>query len=197
MKNILSGIILICLLSGCASSGVKVTLLPEENGKVGTISLIDNKGMEHIINKPYTALEISDNGAIKDSIENEKEISLRYKTLMEVLPKKLQNYYFFFSSGSADLTSEQKKEIQDVAKTIASNTIHQVICIGHSDSTGTPEGNEKVSSDRAKNVANELIANGIKSEIITLEYYGDANPLVKTKQNVANEKNRRVEIILK
>ena len=215
MKNILFGIITIGLLTGCVSSGVafsvsvlglfiaadsggvKVILLPEEDGKVGTISLIDNKGKEHTLNKPYETLEINDGGKISNIVVSKQELSSKYGNLLEALPKKLKNYYFFFDTGSASLTEKQIKEIKGVAKTISSNVVHKVICIGHSDSTGTDEINEKISKNRAQTVADELIVNGVDKALITLKYYGDANPLVKTKVNESNDKNRRVEIILK
>ncbi len=216
MKNIIFSIMTIGLLTGCASSGVafavsvvgmfiasntgenvKVILLPEEEGKVGAISLVDNKGVEHTINKPYTALEINNSGAINDTVVNEQEVSSKYGDLLKAIPKKLQNYYFFFDTGSASLTESQIQEIKKVANTILSSTVHRVSCIGHSDSTGTDEINERVSKNRAQAVANELIANGVDKTLITIKYYGDANPLVKTKPNESNYKNRRVEILLK
>ncbi len=216
MKNIILSIMTIGLLTGCVSNGVafgvsaiglwiasntgdevKVILLPEEDGKVGAISLMDNKGVEHIIDKPYTALEINNNGSINDTVLNEQEIISKYGDLLKAIPKKLKNYYFFFDTGSSSLTETQIKEIKEIAKTISSNTIHKVTCIGHSDSTGSDEINEKISKNRAQTVANELIANGIDKTLITVKYYGDANPLVKTKPNESNYKNRRVEIVLK
>ncbi|MDD2699159.1 MAG: OmpA family protein [Arcobacteraceae bacterium] len=197
MKKLLLGITTLILFTGCATGGTRVTLLPEEGGKVGTITINDNKGIAHTINKPYTTLEIAQNGGIEDKVSDEKLINERYKDLITAMPEKLQNYYFFFGSGSATLNDDQKNELLEVSKTISKSIVHQVICIGHSDSTGTAETNEKVSKLRAQNVADVLIANGIKSELIELKYYGDANPLVKTKPNESNEKNRRVEIILK
>lgn len=197
MKKLLIGIGTFIFFTGCSTTGTKVTLLPEDGGKVGTITIADNKGVEHIINQPYTSLEISKEGAIEDKVLDEKVINEKYKDLLLSMPQKLQNYYLFFGSSSANLIPSQIDEIVQISKTIQKSVVQQVICIGHSDSTGTVDGNEKVSKLRAQNVADILIANGIKADMIELKYYGDANPLVKTKPNEPNEKNRRVEIILK
>jgi OOP family OmpA-OmpF porin len=179
------------------SNEVKVTLLPEEDGKVGVISLKDDKGVEHTIDKPYKSLGISDDGAIRDIEVSEKEISLKYGKLLEAMPEKLKNFYFFFDTGSAKLSEAQIQEIKEVAKFISTSNIHRIISIGHSDSRGSDAVNERVSKQRAKAVADELIANGVNAELIALKYYGDANPLVKTKANESNSQNRRVEIVLK
>jgi len=215
-KSIIFSMIAAGLLTGCTTTGivlsytafgalmianqsdeVKVTLLPEEDGKVGVISLVDDKGTKHTIDKPYHSLEISNSGEIKDVIVSKEEISLKYKNLLKAIPKKPKNYYFYFDSGSAQLKDEQILEIKEVAKFISTNNIQRVISIGHSDSTGTKETNERISKQRAQTVADQLISNGIDTKLITLKYYGDADPLVKTKPNESNYKNRRVEILLK
>jgi len=213
LQNIIFSFLIIGLFTGCVSNGVaflvsavgiftfsdsknvEVTLLPEKDGKVGVISLVDNKGIKHTINKPYTRLKINKSGAIKDIKVNKQEIFSKYSKLLKSIPKKPKKYYFFFDSGSTILNEKQIKEIKDIAQKISSSTVHKVICIGNSDSTGTKKINERISRDRARAVANKLILNGIDKALISLKYYGDSNPLVKT--NKSNAKNRRVEIVLK
>lgn len=217
IKNIILSVLTIGILTGCTSTGIylsyatfasimiankdkeeiKITLLPEKDGKVGVISLKDDKGVEHTIDEAYKSLEVSDDGSIKDTIASQKEIESKYDELLKAIPDKPKNYYFFFDSGSASLKDSQIKEIKKVADFIIANNIQRVLSIGHSDSTGSDEINEKVSRQRAKAIEEVLLLEGVDPKLIEIKYYGDANPLVKTKENESNAKNRRVEIVLK
>lgn len=197
MKNILLILITLFVFVGCASKEAKITLLPDSDGKVGVISVADKNGVEHTINKAYDTLEVSNKGDVKQKIEDAKVVTLQYGDVLTSLPQKPTNYYFFFDSGSATLKEEQITQIKDISNNIIKNGVIEVICIGHSDSSGTPQLNEKLSQERAKNVADIIEKSGVEKTIIRIEYYADANPLVVTKNNEPHPQNRRVEILLK
>jgi outer membrane protein OmpA-like peptidoglycan-associated protein len=185
------------LFSGCATKDVQITLLPEDEGKVGTISVADNKGNVRTINKAYEALDISQKKEITSKLETEESVHLKYAEVLGALPQKPQSYLFFFSFDSAILEAKQLDELKMVARLIRENSIVEVISIGHSDSAGDKEYNKTLSLQRAKNVADKLAVYGVPKSLIQLKYYGDANPLEPTTNNKPNAKNRRVEIILK
>lgn len=188
---------LLVIFSGCASSSVQITLLPEDNGKVGTISMADQKGIQHTINKPYEALDISQKGEIEEKNETQNSVNAKYAEVLNALPPKRQSYLFYFGFDSAVLNAKQITELKAIAQVIRDTKIDEVVCIGHSDSAGDKEYNKKLSLQRAQSVANALIKDSIDKSLIKLEYYGDANPLDKANTKEANAKNRRVEIILK
>ena len=50
---------------------------------------------------------------------------------------------------------------------------------------------------RAQTVASELVRDGVPREAITIQGFGESNPLVPTAQGVREPQNRRVEIILR
>ncbi|MDD2382681.1 MAG: OmpA family protein [Sulfurospirillaceae bacterium] len=193
----LSMFCLLIIFSGCASSGVQITLLPEEGGKVGTISMADYKGTQHTIDKPYAALDISQKGEIEPKNETQKSVDTKYAEVLNALPPKRQSYLFYFGFDSAVLNAKQMAELRAITQVIRDTKIDEVVCIGHSDSAGDKEYNKKLSLQRAQSVANALIKDSIEKSLIKLEYYGDANPLDKANTKEANAKNRRVEIILK
>ncbi|AOO65019.1 OmpA family protein [Sulfurospirillum halorespirans] len=185
------------LFSGCASKDVQITLLPEEEGKVGVISVADRKGDTHTINKAYEALDVSQKGEITSKLETEESVKLKYAEVLGALPQKPQSFLFFFSFDSAVLETKQLEELKVVARLIRENSIVEIISIGHSDSAGDKEYNKTLSLQRAKNVADKLVVYGVPRSLLQLQYYGDANPLEPTTNTKPNAKNRRVEIILK
>ena len=185
------------LFSGCATKEVQITLMPEEEGKVGTISVVDLKGDTHTINKAYEALDISQKGEITSKRETEESVQVKYAEVLHALPQKPQSYLFFFGFDSAVLEAKQLDELKMVARLIRENSIVEVISIGHSDSAGDKEYNKTLSLQRAKTVSDKLAVYGVPKSLMQLKYYGDANPLEPTPNNKPNAKNRRVEIILK
>ena len=187
----------IVLFSGCASKGVQITLLPEENGKVGTISIADAQGKNHTINSAYEALDISLKGEISTVYENNESVHKKYAEILEVLPQKPESYLFFFGFDNATLDAKQLVELKNIAQVIKEKNIVRVICIGHSDSSGDKEYNKILSQQRARKVAEKLVAFSVEKSLITVKYYGDANPLDMSNTKEGNAKNRRVEIILK
>lgn len=50
---------------------------------------------------------------------------------------------------------------------------------------------------RAQSVEAELVRDGVPRNVITIQGYGESNPLVPTAQGVREPQNRRVEIILR
>ena len=187
----------IVLFSGCASKGVQITLLPEENGKVGTISIADAQGKEHTINSAYEALDVSLKGEISTVHENNESVHQKYAEILEVLPQKPESYLLFFGFDNATLDAKQLAELKNIVQRIKANNSVKVICIGHSDSSGDKEYNKILSLQRARKVAETLVAYSIDKSLITVKYYGDANPLDTSNTKEGKAKNRRVEIILK
>ena len=198
MKTLLSlGLFLVVFLfSGCAPK-VQITLLPEDNGKTGVITIADSKGEKHTIDQAYAALDVSQKGDIASKQETQESVQSKYAEVLNAMPSKPQSYLFFFSFDSANLDTKQFGELKTIAQLIKDEGVVDVICIGHSDSAGDKEYNKTLSLLRAKTVAEKLMTYGVAKSLIELRYYGDADPLVVTANNKANAKNRRVEIILK
>ncbi len=67
---------------------------------------------------------------------------------------------------------------------------------GFTDTTGKPELNMKLSAERAKTVADFLVAQGVAAERLAHAGYGPANPVADNATAEGRAKNRRVEIIL-
>ncbi|WP_455757854.1 OmpA family protein [Sulfurimonas sp.] len=104
---------------------------------------------------------------------------------------------FSFESASADIVGEATQIIDEIVEYIKSNDIFQVDVIGYTDTVGDNASNEKLSLLRAKKIADLLKAKGVDEKIISLEYYGEANQIVKTADEVSNKENRRVEVTIK
>jgi outer membrane protein OmpA-like peptidoglycan-associated protein len=67
---------------------------------------------------------------------------------------------------------------------------------GFTDTTGTAARNTELSQRRAQVVADALMSNGVSSARLNTRGMGETNLKVSTADNVAEARNRRVEIVL-
>ena len=71
---------------------------------------------------------------------------------------------------------------------------YTAIVIGHTDTMGSEQYNIGLSERRAQRVRQELIRRGIPENIITTKGMGESELLIETADEVAEARNRRVEI---
>jgi OOP family OmpA-OmpF porin len=69
-----------------------------------------------------------------------------------------------------------------------------VIAIGHTDSIGTDEYNQKLSVRRAESVKAYLVSKGVEQNRVYTEGKGKKQPVATNKTKEGRQKNRRVEI---
>jgi len=87
--------------------------------------------------------------------------------------------------------------LTEVLKTIKSLKSNEVYVMGHTDLVGTEAYNVRLSSRRADSVRNLLVASGIKPNTVFVSFYGKTRPLVPTKDEVPEPRNRRVEVFVR
>ena len=100
----------------------------------------------------------------------------------------------YFEAGGDVLTAESQLEIKAIEREIANRPASEVLVIGHTDTVGSLEANDKLSLKRAAAAREFLIAVGIPKEKIEAAGRGEREPLVASGDEVAEPKNRRVEI---
>ncbi|HEY0566226.1 MAG TPA: OmpA family protein [Terriglobales bacterium] len=67
---------------------------------------------------------------------------------------------------------------------------------GNTDSTGTPEYNQRLSEKRANSVRDFLVSQGVKPGDITAQGLGENNPVASNDTAQGRKQNRRVEIVV-
>ena len=68
---------------------------------------------------------------------------------------------------------------------------------GHTDSTGTPEANQKLSERRAKAIVDKLVELGISRSRLTAVGKGQFSPIADNSTEEGRAKNRRVVFVAK
>ena len=80
---------------------------------------------------------------------------------------------------------------------IARRPVPDVLIVGHTDTVGSDARNDALSRQRAEVVRQALIARGIPAKDIAVAGRGKREPIVATGDNVAEARNRRVEILVR
>jgi outer membrane protein OmpA-like peptidoglycan-associated protein len=99
-----------------------------------------------------------------------------------------------FETGKADIKSESHGLLNEVAQVLKENPQVEVISVeGHTDSTGSPDFNRKLSQQRAESVAKYLSGKGVKAARMEPKGFGPDRPIADNETDPGREANRRVE----
>lgn len=98
----------------------------------------------------------------------------------------------FFDSGGREIRRDWEPVLDEAAKVAASGAKLRIV--GHSDRPGSPAVNRRTALERARIVADALVARGIARAALTVDGEGEDKPLVPTADGVREIQNRRVEI---
>lgn len=181
------------------SCGAKTTviLLPEQDNNAGTV-VVKNDASSVTLEKPYSCATVGKAESRIDTKTIEKDkVQNEYKTLFQAEPLKPVSILLYFEFGSDRLQPESVALIDDIIKVSKEREPSEVSIIGHSDTKGNPDYNYKLALDRAKVVEKIIKDADINLRNISVTSLGESDPLVITGDNVSEEKNRRVEIMIK
>jgi outer membrane protein OmpA-like peptidoglycan-associated protein len=99
-----------------------------------------------------------------------------------------------FEPGSARLQAGSYVELDSIAKFLLANPTIRIEVGGHTDDSGVPADNMRISSLRAEAVRNYLVAKGVPFQQMVARGYGASAPLTPDTTPRGRAANRRVEI---
>ncbi len=108
-----------------------------------------------------------------------------------------RSYLVFFDWNRANLTDRARQIVGEAAANAQRAAVTTIEVSGHADRSGSAAYNQRLSLQRAQNVAAELVRQGVSQNAITIQAFGESRPLVPTADGVREPQNRRVEIVLK
>jgi hypothetical protein len=111
-------------------------------------------------------------------------------------PPPANNYAVYFDTGKSTLSPESVATIAQAANAYRVLKGQSVAVSGHTDTTGPAGYNQRLSRDRAAAVSNELLKDGVPQSAIAAMGYGETNLPVQTAQDVAERRNRSVDIAI-
>tara|TARA_R110000751_G_scaffold2470_3_gene13018 strand:- start:29980 stop:31620 length:1641 start_codon:yes stop_codon:yes gene_type:complete len=107
-------------------------------------------------------------------------------------------YYAFdrlyFNTGSSSLDANSMNQIENVAAIMKAYPKVNILFRGHTDNTGSIEGNKSLSASRALSVKNTLVEMGVASGRINTQGMGSIDPIADNATAEGRAKNRRIDV---
>lgn len=183
--------------AGCAPKTL-VVLAPSPDRPPGRV-VVSNAAGTVELTTPYTATTVaSATSAPKPPAAiDPAEVKRVFGSALAAMPAAPRHFLLYFATATTDLDPESERRLQEVMDAIRDSGATWVSVVGHTDSSGDAAANLALSTRRAAFVVDRLAAMGAPREIFDVTSHGENNPLVKTEDNVAEPRNRRVEVIVR
>ncbi|MFM7017083.1 MAG: OmpA family protein [Bacteroidota bacterium] len=131
----------------------------------------------------------------KDSTLNQpKKVNVEIKKIEVGKPYQLNN--ILFSTNSSELNQQDKDIIEDFSEYLKINKSLKVSIEGHTDNSGNPLDNQKLSEERATAVLNYLTEQGIAKSRLIAKGFGATKPIADNSTEESMAKNRRTEFVI-
>ena len=195
---ILLVLLVLLIISGCATVKDTVVLVHDADGRVGKLTVTTEGGTQTLaVANTMVVVTGSEKNPSDPKKVDQSRIDSLFTDSIKALPTEPVSLLFYFLNDSTELTAESKSHIPEVLSLINKREFYEISIIGHTDTTGSDEYNMRLSSARAESVRETLLSGGLRSDRIELRYHGKRDPIIPTGDNVREPRNRRVEFIVK
>jgi len=183
------------LLVGCARPARTdlYVLIPGADGKTGAVS-VESGGKQAVLDQPYAAVRVKESGLVEPGSVTEQEAHQAFGAALAAQPGRPTSFVLYFLENRDELTPDSRQMLSSVVDEIARRPAPEIVVIGHTDRVGPVPYNDTLSLRRAERLRDELVKVGIAADRIRVEGRGEREPLVPTPDEVAEPRNRRVEI---
>jgi len=188
---------IVLALSACGTRSL-VVLIPDPDGNVGQV-VVANEGGQQVLNEANQSVRVTDRKTPPGEVTklNPGEISSVFADVLAAQPPQPARFILYFVNDSTELVRESKSLVPHIIQTIRKRGSVDIVISGHTDTVATKTHNHKLGLKRAKALHDILLANGVAAASISVTSHGEGNPLIKTADNVAEPRNRRVEIVIR
>jgi outer membrane protein OmpA-like peptidoglycan-associated protein len=209
MKRALLALVALCLAVACARVPVVrapapaartdvYVLLASADGTTGAL-VITSGGQERTLDRPLAGAKVEQAGAIQYASVTEAEVAAIFALALAAQPPRPLSFTLYFLLGSDELTADSQRVVADIVSEVGRRPAPEVVVIGHTDTMGTHEYNDRLSLQRAERVRTRLLERGlgISAGNVYAVGRGKRDLLVPTADQVAEPRNRRVELVVR
>lgn len=169
---------------GVPAGSMKVT--SRDAAKPGTMTL-----------DAQAPIAMHDEQTVRPANIDAQKMQARFAKALSAQPLPPTRFTLYFVEGSDTLTAESQKAITSILDEIKQRPAPDLVVVGHTDRVGSLSNNDRLAAVRANTIRQQLISRGIDAESIQATGRGERDPLVPTADEVAEPRNRRVEILVR
>jgi len=183
--------------AGPAEAQNVFALLPDADGK-DTGIVVSNTGGTQEIGKANQAVRVerTDVAPTAPFPIDQSTVRRLFGAALDVIPEPQIRFVLYFDEASDTINTQSQAIIPDILRAIGARRSTDISVTGHTDRTGASAGNYELGLRRAERVAAVLRGQGVDATSVFVTSHGESDPLVKTDPGVAEQRNRRVEVIV-
>jgi len=186
---------LLLLLVSCSSRQSLFVVLPNPDGGSGAVTIEDGQ-KSVLLDHPYAAGEVRGGVAAPAKVD-QAQVQQIFGNALAAQPILPTHFVLYFEKDSDTLTPDSQRQYQAVFADIKRRSVYEVEVIGHTDTLGSAPHNQQLSMSRAVMIRERLEHNGISAKSISVAGRGQLDLAVLTADQVAEPRNRRVEITVR
>ncbi|HOB94018.1 MAG TPA: OmpA family protein [Aquabacterium sp.] len=181
------------LLGGCAAVvSDRIILLPQADGRPSAVEV--TAGSQTLrLDQPYATAELRD-GRLTPATTTAEAVRATYGALLAQQPARPRSFTVQFEPNGNRLAAGAEAVLTEMRAALAVLPAAEVVITGHTDRVGSVEANDRLSLARAEAVRDILAAAGVPRSAMSVAGRGEREPVVPTADEVAEARNRRVEI---
>ena len=196
----LGALALATLLSACCGCGPNdlIVVLPASDGHIGGV-VVETGGNKIVLDKAYAGTRPGSGQPVDVSAN---DVDRMFSNALAARPIPPKSYTLYFVNGSGDeLVPESRPALDAMLAELSERKAVEIVITGHTDTLGASGKNDQLSLERAqavkKQLQDSLAAHGVQSDSVTAVGRGERELLVKTPDQTAEARNRRVEITVR
>jgi len=172
-----------------------IALLPDpESGVTGHARVTNEFGSANLATARAATQVKADGPPGAVNTVSEADVMRLFGDALAALPPEPRHFTLYFKFESDALTDESSRKVPEILAAVKRLAVPEVVVIGHTDTLGDATANIALGLRRAMSVKSVLADAGIAPALIEVASHGEADLLIKTRNNRAEPRNRRVEI---
>lgn len=209
MRVVAAGAAMVLLTVGCtrpapAPSAPRppardtVVLAPDpETGDLGRLTVTSPAGSVELADRHASTIVNEGGAPAPPSTMSEAEVQTLFGAALAVQAPPAQRFLLYFELGGDTLTAESRAQLPSVLAAVRGRVAPDVQVVGHTDTTGAAATNAALGLQRATLIRDQLLQAGLDPALLEVVSHGESDPIVPTDDNVAEARNRRVEVIVR
>jgi outer membrane protein OmpA-like peptidoglycan-associated protein len=193
--------------AGCGAKKVRpvepqgrdqVVLLPDaDSGTTGRANVASGADSVELSAARQSTLVAVGQAPSPVTVLSESDVRRIFGSALSALPPAPTHFTLFYRFDSDELTDDSRALVPKILDAVKSRPVPEVMIIGHTDTIGTAASNEALGMRRAQAVRALLVEAGLDESFLEVTSHGEADLLIRTGDNVAEPRNRRVEITVR
>jgi adhesin transport system outer membrane protein len=173
-------------------------VLPNADGRPGSGAIrVEQGGASTLLDAPYAAAAMLRDQKAGTVDVGASEVYTIFGPAIDARPLLPSHFTLLYPLGSVQPLPESTAEYRKILDDIKRRPIFEVQVIGYTDTIADPGFDQRLGMQRADGVRRNLIRDGVAPSQVSVTSRGKSDLVVPTPDQVAEQRNRRVEVTVR